>query len=82
MQPDEVGNKDKFAVLVTKQPIDYDAVKQQIEKASGAMLEDKMESVFRSKTSNQLQLSGNETIRFSTEVNENQVVYFVIGVNK
>ncbi|MBC9813612.1 peptidase C1 [Crocinitomicaceae bacterium CZZ-1] len=82
MQPDEIGNKDKFAVLVTKQPIDYDAVKQQIGKANGATLEDKMESVFRSKTSNQLQLSGNETIRFSTEVNEKQVVYFVIGVNK
>lgn len=82
MQPDEVGNKDKFAVLVTKKPIDYDATIEQINKASGTSLEAKMEQLFRSKISSKLQLSGNEIIRFNTEINENQVVYFVIGVNK
>lgn len=82
MVPDEVGNKDKFAVLITRKPIDYDAVKDQISKAGGATFEAKMDQVFRSKRSSKLKMNGNEVVNFSTEVNENQVVYFVIGVNK
>lgn len=82
MQPDEVGDKDKFAVLVTRQPVDYDVVKEQIDKASGATLEAKLNTLYRAKISQGLRLSGNETVRFSTEINEDQVVYFVIGVNK
>lgn len=82
MAPDEVGNKDKFAVLVTRKPIDYDAVKAQISNARGTTLEDKMNAVFDSKASSKLRMSGSEEVKFSTELNENQVVYFVIGVNK
>lgn len=82
MAPDEVGNKDIFAVLVTKKPIDYDDIKKQINQAQGTDLTDKMEKVFAHKTSKSLKISGNSSLNFTTEVNEQQVVYFVIGVNK
>ncbi len=34
--PDNVGNKDVFAIVVTKQPIDWYAVNNTISKSSGA----------------------------------------------
>src|SRR5690606_15886090 len=82
MAPDEVGSKDIFAVLVTKKPIDYDDVKKQINQTQGMDLTDKMGKVFAHKTSQSLKISGSSSLNFTTEVNEQQVVYFVIGVNK
>lgn len=82
MAPDENGTQDIFSVLITREPIDYDDMKNKINKASGANLEAKMENVIGSKTSSKLKLSGSETVNFTTEVAQNQMVYFVIGVNK
>lgn len=82
MVPDEVGNKDKFSVLITKKPIDYDDIKSKLNTTSGKNIEDKMSNLFSSQLSNNLSMSGNTTVDFSSDINENQVVYFVIGVNK
>lgn len=84
LQPDEVGGKDKFAVLITRKPIDYEVEKDRINNATGTSLEAKLTTVYGSKQNNRRPIltTGNEVIHFKTDVGEEQVVYFVIGVNK
>lgn len=82
MQPDDKGTKDKIAVVITKKPMDYDEMNQKINASKGMTYEAKLENVFGQKTSNKLQFSGSETVNFSTTISQEEIVYFVIGVNK
>lgn len=82
MQTDQVGNKDQFAVLITKKPIDYDVVKNQINAANGNSISDKMQTIFNKQVSSSIDITANNLIHFKTDVDDNQVVYFVIGVTK
>ena len=82
--PDNVGNKDVFAIVVTKQAIDWYAVNNAISKSAG--------SSYAGKLSDALRENGMSNIRFATgpggtinfRVNDAQqnAVICVVEVNK
>jgi Papain family cysteine protease len=83
MQPDDKGTKDMFVVLITREPIDYDAMNAKISKASG--------SDYGTKVRNALGAEVDETIRFTQKgdliafnksLSNTKTAFFVIGVNK
>lgn len=82
MEPDDIGTKDKIAVLITKKPIDYNAVSKKITSAQGANYETKVKNALGSMLTNNVQFSGSNTISFSTSAKSSDAVAFVIGINK
>lgn len=82
MQPDEKGDKDKIAVLVTKEPIDYNKVNKRISTAQGSSYEEKVANGLRGAYETNVRFSGSNTIDFMSSASAGKGVVFVIGVNK
>ena len=82
MQPDDQGQKDKIAVLVTKKPIDYDIINAQISSSKGSTYESKVKSALKSVYASNVKFSGNQIVNFTTSMSEDNGVVFVIGINK
>jgi hypothetical protein len=81
LQPDEVGNLDYFAILVTKKPIDFEAIRRQLSKAKGS-LNQKIKTVFDQQLL-QVNFNAADVISFTTdEANDNSVVALLIEVAK
>jgi C1A family cysteine protease len=58
MYPDEVGNADYFAIVVSKKPIDYKSFNSQLSKASGNNFAEKVSSVVKGLTA--ARVNGNQ----------------------
>lgn len=83
MQPDGTGKKDKIAVLITKEPIDYTVVSSQIAKARGANFEEKVANALKGKYETSVRFtSGSGVVNFDATADKGKGVVFVIGVNK
>lgn len=80
MVPDAKGSKDKIAVVITHEPIDYDALNAKITAAKGGSYEEKLRNLLG--TNQQVAFTGSKTIEFSSSANQKQPFYFVIGINK
>jgi len=82
MVPDNVGTKDIFAVVVTKQAIDWYSVNAAISKSNGATYGDKVIAALNNKAGNARYAAGtNGTINFKADDGTNAVVS-VVEVNK
>jgi hypothetical protein len=82
MEPDDKGTKDKIAILITKDPIDYDAINKKISSAPGRTYEDKVQNGLRGMFEDNVSFSGYNTVDFSTSAHKGKGVAFVIGINK
>ena len=83
MQPDGTGKKDKIAVLITKDPIDYSVVNSRISKASGSTYEEKVKNALAGEYETNVRFTGgNGVVNFETSAQKGKGVAFVIGVNK
>ncbi|MEP6675389.1 MAG: C1 family peptidase [Ferruginibacter sp.] len=84
MAPDNVGTKDVFAIVVTKQPLDWFAVNGSISKSSQADFGSKIADALRgSVISNVNFATGNGgTINFKTDNTQQNAVVAVVEVNK
>lgn len=82
MTADDKGNKDVIAVLVTKQPVDYNIVNSAINKASGATYRDKVNNALRNDLVQNVRFSSGEGINFSTPLNEKNAVAVVLEIDK
>ena len=82
MVPDDKGQKDKIAVVITRKPIDYEDLKKRINAAKGSSFEEKMATLLLPETGSKVRFSGSEIINFKTDLSTDQVVWFVIGMNK
>jgi len=83
MQPDGTGEKDKIAVLVTKEPIDYSVVNKRISNAAGATYEEKVQNALAGQYETNVRFSGGSgVINFEASTDKGKGVAFVIGVNK
>lgn len=83
MQPDATGKKDKIAVLVTKEPIDYNVVNKAISGARGANFEEKVANALAGKYETNVRFTaGNGVVNFESSAQKGKGVAFVIGVNK
>lgn len=81
LQADQVGNKDYMAVLITKVPIDYDQVNQQINNAKGATYYEKIMNFLGEDLINTTFKSGS-SISFSGKLNEKDAVAVVMEIDK
>ncbi|TNE54576.1 MAG: peptidase C1 [Bacteroidetes bacterium] len=81
MVPNEHGEVDRIAILITKEPIDYDVYNKKINEASGNNLEEKIRSAFqynRGFTS----YGASQSIDFEMNKGKDAMAFFVIGVRK
>ena len=70
LQADNIGNKDYFAILVTKQPIDYQTVNKAINQASGSSYQQKVNTALREVLKQNVSFQGNgKSIGFTTDTN-------------
>jgi len=81
MQADEIGNKDMMAIVVTKQPLDYKALNDLINKQSGSY-EQKIKSALGSQLIKNVKFLPGETISFQKDAGENGAVVAVIAIDK
>lgn len=81
LQADQVGNKDYMAVLITKVPIDYDQVNQQINKASGNTYYQKVMN-FLGEDLLPAQFKTGTNISFSSKFQENSAIAVVMEIDK
>ncbi|MCJ8291960.1 MAG: peptidase C1 [Crocinitomicaceae bacterium] len=83
MQPDASGKKDKIAVLITKEPIDYSVVNKKITNAKGASFEEKVANALAGQYETNVRFTGGSgVVNFETSAQKGKGVAFVIGVNK
>jgi len=82
--PDNVGTKDVFAIVVTKQPIDWYAVNNAITKSSGTNYADKVAAALNQNgVANARYATGTGgTINFKEDGAEQKAVICVVEVNK
>lgn len=81
MEVDNIGNKDYMAILVTKEPIDYNAINALANKQSGSY-EQKLRKALGNSLKNNVQFNQGETIGFNTTLSPNEAVLMVIEVDK
>jgi len=80
MYPDEKGNQDFFAIVVSKEVLDYDQFKQKLSSASGDSYADKLQSVVGS--SSAIQMQGEKQIAITGNYNSLKLIGVVVEVNK
>lgn len=83
MMADQEGDKDYFAILVTKSPIEYNAVNEAINIEMGNDFKTKINTALKQYTKQNVQYQGNgQNIGFSTDTGGEEAVVMIIGVNK
>jgi len=83
MQPDIIGNRDAFAIVVTKKPIDYKAINKRITESKKSSFLVKINDALGNEVIRNVRYTTGKTFGFETETkgNENAVV-MVIEVAK
>ncbi len=82
MWPDDKGEKDKIAVVITNEPIDYDQFNSRISSANGSSYAEKLNSALGSdKKDFSLQGDG-ANLKFNTQLSGSQKVGWVIEFEK
>ncbi len=84
LTPDNIGNKDVFAIVVTKQPIDWYAVNAAISKSSGTDYGAKVLEALKGNAISNVNFAAGSggTINFKTDNTQQNAVIAVVEVNK
>lgn len=83
LQADETGSKDFMAVVITKNPIDYQVLNEAISKSRQSSFAAKVADALGSKLRNDINFSENKgLITFNTSVEPDDAVAFIIEVDK
>jgi C1A family cysteine protease len=80
MYPDEVGNADYFAIIVSKTALDYDEFDKKLDSAPGATYGQKVASVVGSM--NGVQMQAGKNISLTADLNSVNMIGAVIEVTK
>lgn len=80
MYADEVGNADYFAIVVSKDPLDFDDFKNKLSKAQGASYADKLNNVLGPKP--QVKMQAGNQIQISADLNSAGIIGAVVEVLK
>lgn len=83
MQPDDKGTKDKFAVVITREPIDYDVLNKKISSAPGTDYASKVKTALGNDVDLTMRFTKKgQLISFNKSLSNTKSAFFVIGVNK
>ena len=80
MYPDEVGNEDFFAVVISKDPLDYNEFNSRLTKAPGSNFEQKLSSLTNS--NNGVRIQQGATINLNLDFATTSIAGVVISVQK
>ena len=79
---DAKGNKDHFAVVVSKQKLDYNLLNKAINSASGNNYQEKVYNTLKDELISDVKFSGGNTINFSANSTTQNMVAVVLEVDK
>ncbi|HDS08037.1 MAG TPA: peptidase C1 [Bacteroides sp.] len=82
LYPDDQGERDYVAVIISVQQLDYNLVNDAISRAQGATYDQKVGNALQGELAGNIQFSGGETIRFSTDVAYKGIVALVLEIVK
>lgn len=86
LQPDEIGYKDEFAIVITKKPIDFVALNNAVNRSKSTSYEDKImdgvEAMGENIVYNPNFRTTGSLIAFETNARSNDAIVMIIGVNK
>lgn len=79
---DAKGRKDHFAIVVSKQKLDYNLLNKEINKSSGISYQDKVYNTLKEDLIPNVSFSGGKTVSFSTSNTNQNMVAIVLEVEK
>ncbi len=79
---DAKGRKDHFAIVVSKQKLDYNKLNQHFNNANGTTYQDKVSTALQGELIENVSFSGGKTIKFTTSSTTNNMVAVVLSVAK
>jgi len=82
MWPDEKGDNDKIAVVITNEPIDYDQFNSKITNASGGNYQEKLNNALGNDKKNINVSSEGKNLQFQTQLKGSEKVGWVIEFDK
>ncbi len=82
MWPDENGTKDRIAVVITNEPLDYDKFNQKLNSASGTTFTDKLNNALGTDKKDVNVRSAGKNLNFQTQLSGSQKVGWVIEFDK
>lgn len=81
MELDAVGSRDEMAIVLSKTPLDYQALNNAANAAAGNYSA-KMTQALKGKLQSEVSFSAGDVIGLKTVLAENQAVVMVIGIDK
>jgi hypothetical protein len=81
-EPDNIGNKDYFAILVSSKPLNFLEINAKLSKSTASSYEQKFVEVFGNEMSSDFKFNSDNNIAFSASLKDNAVAFVVIEVNK
>ncbi|MGB1219117.1 MAG: C1 family peptidase [Flavobacteriales bacterium] len=82
LYPDDVGSKDQFAVIISKQKLDYKALNSEINAANGSNFEQKIKRAMGTELISGTDLFDGETIAFDSKNGNGNMIAIVLEINK
>lgn len=82
MEPDKIGNKDYFAVLVTKEKLDYKAFNEKLNADKQTDFAQRIMNLCAQNEIKDIRFGNGSNISFSAETKDKNIVPFIIEVQK
>ncbi len=82
LKADDLGNRDRIAILVTKEPIDYVEANQLFNQAKGRSYEARVNEILGGDMVTGIQYKAGKTITFGTESVNRQAVAIILEIDK
>lgn len=82
LYPDDIGNNDKFAIVISKQKLDYNKLNKAINNTSGGSYEDKLKNALGNELITAPMFKDGNTIGFNAQTGHQNMIGVVIEVNK
>jgi len=82
LYPDEQGNRDYIAIVVSVQKLDYNLLNDAINRGQGTTYDQKVSNALKGELAGNVQFRGGETIRFTTDVAYRGMVALVLEIVK
>lgn len=82
MRADNVGNRDYIAVVVTKEPVDYNVINDRLNAASGASYKEKLKQALGNAEVENVEFKTGKTIDFLANTADKLAVGIIIEIDK
>ena len=82
LYPDESGEKDFMAIVISRQKLDYNKLNDAIQQADGSTFEEKIYNTLESEMANDVQFLKGNRVEFMTNSPGKNTVAVVIGIEK